>query len=231
MTKTSRPWYRVLYIQVLIAIALGVAHRLFLSGHRQGAEAARRRLHRADQDDDRADHLLHRGARHRLDGRPQEGRPRRRQDADLFRGGLDAGAGDRPVVGEMLQPGKGFNIDPATLDPKAVASYVTQAKEQGIVAHLLAIIPRQLLRRAGARRSAAGAAGLDPDRLRHRAAGRARREDQRRDRRRPPRCSSASSASSCGSRRSARSAPWPSPSAPTASARWSISRRWSRRST
>src|ERR1700688_406211 len=24
MTKTSRPWYRVLYIQVLIAIALGV---------------------------------------------------------------------------------------------------------------------------------------------------------------------------------------------------------------
>src|SRR5438132_4588539 len=25
MTKTSRPWYRVLYIQVLIAIALGVA--------------------------------------------------------------------------------------------------------------------------------------------------------------------------------------------------------------
>ena len=24
MTKTSRPWYRVLYIQVLIAIALGI---------------------------------------------------------------------------------------------------------------------------------------------------------------------------------------------------------------
>ena len=28
-----------------------------------------------------------------------------------------------------------------TLDPKAVASYVTQAKEQGIVAHLMGIIP------------------------------------------------------------------------------------------
>src|SRR6266576_4791467 len=33
------------------------------------------------------------------------------------------------IVGEVLEPGKGFNIDPATLDPKAVASYVTQAKE------------------------------------------------------------------------------------------------------
>src|ERR1700719_2745216 len=27
------------------------------------------------------------------------------------------------VVGEVVQPGSGFNIDPATLDPNAVASY------------------------------------------------------------------------------------------------------------
>jgi aerobic C4-dicarboxylate transport protein len=45
------------------------------------------------------------------------------------------------LVGEILKPGAGFNIDPATLDPNAVASYVTRAKEEGIVAHLLAIIP------------------------------------------------------------------------------------------
>jgi aerobic C4-dicarboxylate transport protein len=45
------------------------------------------------------------------------------------------------IVGELIQPGRGFNIDPATMDPKAVASYVTAAKEQGIVNHLLAIIP------------------------------------------------------------------------------------------
>jgi len=45
------------------------------------------------------------------------------------------------IVGEVVQPGKGFGIDASTLDPKAVASYVTQAKEQGFVAHLLAIIP------------------------------------------------------------------------------------------
>src|SRR6266404_6286013 len=45
------------------------------------------------------------------------------------------------IVGDILQPGRGFNIDPASIDPKAVASYVTQAKEAGIVAHLMAIIP------------------------------------------------------------------------------------------
>jgi aerobic C4-dicarboxylate transport protein len=45
------------------------------------------------------------------------------------------------IIGELLQPGKGFNIDVASLDPKAVAGYVSKAKEEGIVAHLLAIIP------------------------------------------------------------------------------------------
>src|SRR5215831_2064241 len=45
------------------------------------------------------------------------------------------------LVGRTVQPGAGFDIDPASLDPKAVATYVTRAKEEGIVAHLLAIIP------------------------------------------------------------------------------------------
>src|SRR5260370_6180290 len=45
------------------------------------------------------------------------------------------------IVGEVLQAGHGFNIDPATIDPKSVASYVSKAKEEGIVAHLLGIIP------------------------------------------------------------------------------------------
>ena len=45
------------------------------------------------------------------------------------------------VVGEVLQPGAGFNIDPASLDTKAVATYVTRAKEDGIVAHFMGIIP------------------------------------------------------------------------------------------
>src|SRR3981081_707808 len=45
------------------------------------------------------------------------------------------------IVGEIVQPGSGFNIDPATLDPKAAATYVTKAKEESVVAHLLGIIP------------------------------------------------------------------------------------------
>jgi aerobic C4-dicarboxylate transport protein len=45
------------------------------------------------------------------------------------------------IVGLLVRPGAGFDIDPSTLDPKAVASYVVRAKEDGIVAHLMAIIP------------------------------------------------------------------------------------------
>jgi aerobic C4-dicarboxylate transport protein len=49
------------------------------------------------------------------------------------------------LVARTVEPGAGFNIDPASLDPKAVASYVTRAKEEGIVAHLLAIIPETFI--------------------------------------------------------------------------------------
>src|SRR5229473_4470491 len=49
------------------------------------------------------------------------------------------------LVGEIVQPGAGFNIDPAKLDPKAIASFVTQAKQEGIVPHLLAIIPNTFI--------------------------------------------------------------------------------------
>ena len=49
------------------------------------------------------------------------------------------------IVGELVRPGSGFNIDPAALDPKAVASYVTRAKDESIAAHLLGIIPDSFL--------------------------------------------------------------------------------------
>jgi aerobic C4-dicarboxylate transport protein len=45
------------------------------------------------------------------------------------------------LIGEVFHPGTGFNIDPASLDAKAVSGYVARAKEEGFVAHLLAIIP------------------------------------------------------------------------------------------
>jgi aerobic C4-dicarboxylate transport protein len=46
------------------------------------------------------------------------------------------------LVGELLHPGAGFNIDPSTLDPKDVASFATRAKEDSLVGHLLGIIPQ-----------------------------------------------------------------------------------------
>src|SRR3954462_750660 len=45
------------------------------------------------------------------------------------------------LVGKIAAPGAGFNIDPAALDTKAVSGYVTQAKEQSVVQHILSIIP------------------------------------------------------------------------------------------
>jgi aerobic C4-dicarboxylate transport protein len=45
------------------------------------------------------------------------------------------------LMGEVLQPGAGFNIDPATLDAKTVASYVGRAAQEGVTTHLMNIIP------------------------------------------------------------------------------------------
>src|SRR6202140_5001683 len=41
------------------------------------------------------------------------------------------------VVGNVVRPGSGFNIDPATLDSKAVAEYAGQAKTQSVSDFLL----------------------------------------------------------------------------------------------
>ncbi|HQS07474.1 MAG TPA: dicarboxylate/amino acid:cation symporter [Xanthobacteraceae bacterium] len=45
------------------------------------------------------------------------------------------------IVGNVVQPGAGLHIDPASLDPKAVANYTSKAHDQSIVGFLMAIIP------------------------------------------------------------------------------------------
>jgi aerobic C4-dicarboxylate transport protein len=45
------------------------------------------------------------------------------------------------LMGKILQPGVGFNIDPAALDAKAVATYVSRAGQEGVTTHLMNIIP------------------------------------------------------------------------------------------
>ena len=49
------------------------------------------------------------------------------------------------VIANLIQPGAGLNIDPATLDPKAVAKYTTQAHDQSIVGFLLNVIPATMV--------------------------------------------------------------------------------------
>jgi aerobic C4-dicarboxylate transport protein len=45
------------------------------------------------------------------------------------------------VVGNLVHPGSGFNVNPASLDAKAVADYAGQAKAQGVTEFLMHIIP------------------------------------------------------------------------------------------
>jgi aerobic C4-dicarboxylate transport protein len=49
------------------------------------------------------------------------------------------------VVGNVVHPGSGFNINPAALDPKAVADYAGQAKAQSVTDFLIHIIPNTIV--------------------------------------------------------------------------------------
>jgi aerobic C4-dicarboxylate transport protein len=49
------------------------------------------------------------------------------------------------VVGNVVRPGDGFNVNPATLDAKAVADYAGQAKTQSVTEFLMHIIPNTVV--------------------------------------------------------------------------------------
>src|ERR1700730_11748444 len=49
------------------------------------------------------------------------------------------------VVGNVVHPGSGFNVDPATLDVRAVAEYAGQAKAQSVTEFLGHIIPNTIV--------------------------------------------------------------------------------------
>jgi len=141
MTKTQRPWYTVLYIQVLIAIAIGVLIGHFWPNFGKGLKPL----------GDGFISLIKMMIAPVIFCTVVHGIGSMRDLKKVGRVGVKTLFYFEVVstvalvlgliVGELLQPGKGFNIDVASLDPKAVASYVTKAKEEGIVAHLLAIIP------------------------------------------------------------------------------------------
>ncbi|GAB6971681.1 dicarboxylate/amino acid:cation symporter [Methylobacterium phyllosphaerae] len=49
------------------------------------------------------------------------------------------------IVGEVIRPGAGFNADPSKLDASKVATYASKAAADSTVAHILAIIPKSFL--------------------------------------------------------------------------------------
>src|SRR5688572_15769759 len=49
------------------------------------------------------------------------------------------------VIANVVRPGDGFGADPAVLDAKAVESYTTRAQDQSLVDFLLNIIPTSII--------------------------------------------------------------------------------------
>ena len=136
---------RRLYVQILIAIVIGI-----LLGHFYPHFAVMMKpfsdgfimLIRAVVP---LDHLCHRRGRHRQNGRHAPGRRRRIARDHLFRDGLDPGAVHRARVGNLLQPGAGLHINPATLDDKPIEGYVAGAKSLTIVELLMKMIPHNMV--------------------------------------------------------------------------------------
>jgi aerobic C4-dicarboxylate transport protein len=144
-SSSSRPWYTILYVQVLIAIAIGI-----LIGHYlPGTAVALKPL------GDGFISLIKMMIGPIIFCTVVHGIGSMRDLRKVGRVGVKTlfyfeavstlALAIGLLVGELLQPGKGFNIDPSTLDPKSVAGYVHRAQEEGIVAHLLAIIPETFI--------------------------------------------------------------------------------------
>jgi len=139
--RHSRPWYTILYVQVLIAIAIGIAVGYFypdlgkqLKPLGDGFISLIKMMIAP---------VIFCTVVHGIASMGDLKKVGRVGVKTLFYfevvSTLALGIG--LLVGEIVQPGVGFNFDLAAQDPKAIASYVTRAKEEGMVAHLLAIIP------------------------------------------------------------------------------------------
>jgi aerobic C4-dicarboxylate transport protein len=137
----SKPWYQILYIQVLVAIVIGVALGYFYPGAGRAMKPlgdgfiALIRMMIAPAIFCTIVHGIASISDMRKVG--SIGLKTLVYFETVSSLALVVGL----VVGELMQPGAGFNIDPATLDPKSVASYVSRAKDESFIAHLLAIIP------------------------------------------------------------------------------------------
>ncbi len=139
--KARTPWYKVLYIQVLIAIAIGIVVGHFWPDTGKAMKPL----------GDAFVNLIKMMIGPVIFCTVVHGIASMSDLAKVSRIGFKALVYFEIVstlalvigilVGHFVHPGSGFNIDPATLDPKAVASFAAKAKDDSVVAHLMAIIP------------------------------------------------------------------------------------------
>ena len=167
-----KPWYKHLYAQVLCAIVLGVLLGHFYPSHRRADEAARRRIHQADQDADRADHLLHGRPRHRQHGGHEEGRPGRLQGPALFRGHDHDRPDHRPDHRQSLAARRRHERRPDDLGHQGDRHLHRQGRRAEHRRVPAAHHPGHRGRRLRRGRDPAGAVLRDPVRLRAALAGR-----------------------------------------------------------
>jgi aerobic C4-dicarboxylate transport protein len=145
-TETAgRPWYRVLYIQVLIAIALGV-----LLGY-VAPETAKSMKWLGDA----FVNLIKMMIAPVIFCTIVHGIASIGDLKKVGRVGLKALIYFEVVstlalligviVGEIVRPGAGFGADPKTLDPAAVKTFTEAAAKDSTVAHIMALIPKSFL--------------------------------------------------------------------------------------
>jgi aerobic C4-dicarboxylate transport protein len=136
-----RPWYKLLYVQVLVAIVLGV----ILGDLAPGTGAAMKPL------GDAFVGLIRMMIAPIIFCTVVHGIATMGDLKRVGRVGIKALAYFEVVstvalalgllMADIVRPGAGFNIDPAKLDPKSVANFVSAAKGDSVTSHLLAIIP------------------------------------------------------------------------------------------
>jgi aerobic C4-dicarboxylate transport protein len=136
-----RPWYTILYVQVLIAIAIGIALGYFYPGAAKAMKPlgdgfiSLIKMMIAP--------VIFCTVVHGIASMGDLGKVGRIGIKTIFyfevvsTFALLLGL----IVGELVHPGTGLNRAADSFDVGAVQSYITRAKEESIIGHLLAIIP------------------------------------------------------------------------------------------
>jgi aerobic C4-dicarboxylate transport protein len=144
MSVGRRPWYKVLYVQVLIAIAIGIALGYLAPGTAKQMKPL----------GDGFINLIRMIIAPVIFCTIVHGIASMRDLTKVGRVGLKTLVYFEVVstaalligllVGELVQPGSGFNIDVNALDKTAVATvtdFAAKAKQDNVIGHLLGIIP------------------------------------------------------------------------------------------